>query len=256
MELSPGIVATPPLVEVCVAGLEAATVAVGAGADRLELNSALPLGGLTPSAGLVRTVLAAVRVPVVCMARPRPGGFCYSRGEWQTLLAETEAMLEAGVQGIAFGVLDENSSVDNARCGEFARRFGAACLVFHRAFDLTPDPEAALEQLVDCGVQRILTSGQQSTALAGAACLRRLAERSRGRIELLPGGGINPENAVGLLRETGLNSLHGSFSLPRPDPGYPPPGGLRFAADDQPREPDPDAIRRLKRLHLPVAPSA
>lgn len=238
--------------EVCCGSLAGAIAAAAAGADRIELNSALPLGGLTPSAGLVREVLSAVELPVIAMTRPRAGGFCYSAAEWSTLLEEADWLAEAGVRGLAFGALTAGREIDAVRCREIVRRFGALDLVFHRAFDLTCDGTAAIGVLVDCGVQRVMTSGQAATAAAGVANIRAWLEVAANRIGILPAGGITSQNAAALIARTGCRSVHGTFSRPAADPGYPPPGGLRFAPNDDLRECDPaevaDLIRSLREV--------
>src|SRR4051794_16556979 len=179
----------PVLVELCIASVEDALIAEAGGVDRVELNSALPVGGLTPSAGLLAEVRRAVRLPVVVMARPRPGGFCYTAAEFAVLRRDTDFALEQGADGVTFGVLRDDGRVDVDRCRELVRQVGSRPrqgAVFHRAFDFTPDPLEALEQLIDAGVCRVMTSGQRPTAAEGAALIAELIRRAAGRIEVLP----------------------------------------------------------------------
>ncbi len=238
------------ILEVCAGSLEDAVAAEQAGANRIELNAGLPLGGLTPSAGLVREVLAAVQIPVIAMVRPRPGGFCYSDSEWRVLLADAEAMLAAGVRGLAFGVLDAGSNIDVDRCSGLVRRFSGAELVFHRAFDLVPDWHVAVKQLIGAGLTRLMTSGQKETAVDGRSTIREIVNLAGDRIGVLPAAGINRHNALELIQATGASQIHGSFSETVDDPGYPPPGGLRFAANDgrgrANREQIAETVRLLK----------
>lgn len=237
----------PTRLEVCVGSLDDAILAERCGAQRLELNAALPLGGLTPSAGLLREVLAAVSIPVIAMVRPRPGGFCYSESDWRTMLAELDMILQAPVAGVAIGVLTDLRDVDTRRLHELAKRTVGRELVFHRAFDLTHHWPAALEQLIAAGVKRVLTSGQQSTALAGAATLQRILQLADGRIEIVAAGGITPDNLESLLEHVPMRQIHGSFSMPAVDPGY---GltSLRFATNDQHRTVNPAAVRKMRGL--------
>lgn len=235
------------VLEVCVGSLEDAVLAERCGAQRIELNSALPLGGLTPSAGLLREVLAAVSIPVIAMIRPRPGGFCYSDADWRTLLADLENILSTTVSGVAIGALNEFREIDTRRLSELARITQGRQLVFHRAFDLTHHWPTALEQLVDAGVNRLLTSGQQSSALAGAQTLQRVVAQAAGRIEIVAGGGITPENAEELLDQVPLRQLHGTFSMPAVDPGYG-LSSLRFAPNDQHRSVNPATIRKMRNI--------
>lgn len=212
----------PILLEVAMATLTDARVAHLAGADRLELNSALELGGLTPSLGTLKLVREAVPLPVITMLRPRPGGFVYKADEFLTMQRDADLLLAQGADGLAFGFLNANRTIDMARTRDFVRQVGPEKqTVFHRAFDLTPDPVAALESLIDAGVTRILTSGHQHSAPAGADLIRRLIEHAAGCIEILPGAGINANNAASLLARTGATQLHGSFSLDADDPAEP-----------------------------------
>src|SRR5438105_4751027 len=130
------------LLEVCVASAEDAAVAAAAGADRLELNAALALGGLTPSLGSIVEARQATALPVIVMARPRPGGFCYSVSEYRVLRRDVDAALGNGADGVAFGVLTDSGEIDTERVREVVRQIGPRQAVFHRAFDVTPEPFA------------------------------------------------------------------------------------------------------------------
>ncbi len=199
------------LLEVCIASAGDALSAAEGGADRLELNSALALGGLTPTLGLLREMKETVQVPVVAMVRPRPGGFAYDRSDFRVLLRDADLLLANGAEGLAVGVLLPDGRVDVPRCREIRRQAGSATLVCHRAFDLTPDPFEALEQLIDLGFQRVLTSGQQESAYYGASLIAQLIERAAGRIEILPGGGINRFTLADVLDRTGCDQVHASL---------------------------------------------
>jgi copper homeostasis protein len=195
-------------VEVSVGSVADVEAAVAAGADRLELCSALELGGLTPSLGLVEQVIAHSRVPVVVMLRPRAGGFCYDRHEFAAMLADAERFLYLGANGIVFGVLENVGRIDVPRTREIIERAGAAQTVFHRAFDFVTDQHAGVDQLIEVGCSSILTSGGRPTAIEGAAIIRELIEHAQGRIELLPAGQIRAANVVDLVRDTGCNQVH------------------------------------------------
>jgi copper homeostasis protein len=199
------------LLEVAVASVEDAQAAEAGGADRLELNAALSLGGLTPSLGTLVEVRQATRLPLVVMLRPRPGAFCYSAAEYHVLLRDLDLALSHGADGLAFGILNEDATVDRTRCREVVRQAGSHPVVFHRALDLTPDPGQALEVLIDLGVRRVMTSGQEPTALAGASRIAALVERAAGRIEILPAGGITGGNAAELVRRTACDQVHGGL---------------------------------------------
>ncbi len=200
------------LLEAIAASLDDARAAVAGGADRLELCGALALGGLTPSAGTLRLVKAEVPAPVMCMIRPREGGMAYRAGEVAVMMRDAELAIEAGADGLVFGFLTEGGRVDVTRVRAFAERARALAprveLTFHRAFDVVADPDEAIEQLVDLGVTRILTSGRARTALEGAAGIRRARERARGRIEVLAGGGITANDVQAVVEQTGVDQVH------------------------------------------------
>ena len=211
----------PVLLEVCVETVSDAVAAAAGGADRIELNAALALDGLTPSLGLLVEIRRAVgkRLPVIAMARPRPGDFCYDAGDFRVLLRDARLLPEHGADGVAFGVLTGRGDVDVARCRKVIRAIESAAgagtdVVFHRAFDRVRDPRRALEQLIDLGVRRVMTSGQQPTALLGMVFVQELVERAAGRIELLPAGGVRPDNARDLIAGTGCTQLHTSLREP------------------------------------------
>jgi len=201
------------LLEVCVdtaAGLHAA---VEGGADRIELCSALDLGGLTASAGLMAEA-AGLPLPVIALIRPRAGGFVYTAAEERVMLRDIEQAAELGLAGIAVGALTEEGGLDLPLLQRLAREASGLQLCLHRAFDLVHDPVAALEQVLALGFQRILTSGGAVTAPAGAAGLAALVGQSRGRIGILAGSGITPENVGALLSATGVHEVHASCRGP------------------------------------------
>jgi len=152
------------------------------------------------------------------MLRPRPGAFCYRPAEYRVLVRDLDLLLSHGADGIAFGILNENATVDRIRCREVVRQAGNHPVVFHRAFDLTPEAITALETLVDLGVCRVMTSGQQRTALAGAAQIAALIRLAAGRIEILPAGGINSGNVTELLQRTSCDQVHGGLRGSGRDP--------------------------------------
>ena len=197
-----------PLVEVCIGSLADAKAAVDAGADRLELCSATELGGLTPSAGLIEAVTEEVALPVMVMIRPRPGGFYYTDDEFLTAVHEAKSALRYNVAGIVFGFLHTNGEVDVDRCRQFVDLAGERQTVFHRALDVVPDALQAIDQLIEVGVTRVLTSGQQVKAVDGTPLIREMVERSQGRLQILPGGGIRADNVCAVIEQTGCDQVH------------------------------------------------
>ena len=204
------------LFEVCCGCTEDAVQAERGGADRIELNSALFLGGLTPSIGALE-----VKIPVMCMVRPREGGFCYTAFDYDTVCRDALALVRAGADGIVFGFLNDDGTVDAARCADFLGRVRAENpeveTVFHRAIDVVPDVFAALDTLTALGVTRVLTSGQRASAPQGAETIRKMLAHAAGRIDILPGGGINAGNVRGFIAETGVKSVHASARSLRRD---------------------------------------
>lgn len=196
------------LLEVCCASVEDAVTAQSAGADRVELCSALEVEGLTPSAAAIIQAKSRLSIPYVCMIRPRPGGFSYSATEFRIMQQDAQFALEHGASGIVFGLLNTDRSVDVQFCRALVETARGRETVFHRAFELVPDPLQALDALIEIGITRVLTSGQQNTAGEGADLIRTLIEHARGRIEILPAGNIRPENVRDVVGGTGCRQVH------------------------------------------------
>lgn len=185
--------------EVCVDSIESALAAERGGASRVELCSDLIEGGLTPSYGVLTVALERLHIGVMAMVRPRGGDFCYSEAEFAAMLCDVRMAKEAGAAGVVFGVLTPDADVDVERTRCLIAEARPLPVTFHRAFDMTRDPFAALETLVTLGVDRVLTSGQEPSVLEGLELLTQLVERARGRIIVVPGGGITDRN-VGRIR--------------------------------------------------------
>ncbi len=197
------------MLEVCIDSVESGLAAQEGGAERIELCSALIIGGLSPSPALYAALKRrGVTIPVRAMVRPRFGDFLYSDAEKEIMLAETRAWAAAGVEGMVSGALKADGTLDDA----FLRAFIAASPnlrhTLHRAFDLTVDPFAALETAIALGFDTILTSGQQNAASKGADLLRALHERAAGRIEILVGAGVSAAAITALKPLTGCTSFH------------------------------------------------
>ncbi len=208
-------------IEVCLDRAEDAMSVQAAGATRIEINSALRLDGLTPSLATCRWLKENCGIPIIAMLRSHNDGFRVDSTTQQILERDAELLIGAGVDGIVYGALDAAGKLNANYFKQIAAICGSRTLVCHRAFDTLRDPQEGLEILVECGVQRVLTSGGAANAELGIPQLRKLQEWSRGRIEILPGGGINYTNAARILRETGCTQLHGTFRGPidalRPD---------------------------------------
>ena len=200
------------LFEVCAGSVQDCINAQLGGADRVELNSALHLGGLTPSLAMLRLVKEKTSLKVVCMDRPRAAGFCYDDVEIETMFEDAKILLENGADGISFGFLNFDATInmtETKKMVELIHQYQKEA-VFHRAFDCVDDPMHAIKQLIDCGVDRILTSGLQPTALQGSSVIAKLQSDFGNQIEILAGSGINANNIRALKEQTRLHQFHGS----------------------------------------------
>lgn len=197
--------------EICIESYAGAKIAANLAYTSVEVNAALDLGGLTPSLGLVKQ-LKNLAIEKNCMIRPRAGGFCYTEDEYKTMLADLELLLNMEIDGIVFGFLTDNFTVDSERTKQFVNKIHQANkkAIFHRAFDNTKEPEQAIQTLINLKVDRLLTSGQAETALEGATLLAKLQKQYGQQIELVAGAGVQATNANTLLKLTGIKYLHAS----------------------------------------------
>lgn len=239
--------------EICTASPEDCFAAERGGADRVELNCALMLGGLTPSLGSLRESLATVRIPIIAMVRPRAGGFCYTDTEFKVMLRDAEAALGEGAAGIAFGILNANGAIDLARSTRIVKLAQGRQIVFHRAFDVTPEPLTALDQLIDLGVTRVMTSGQEASAYNGAANIAGYIKHAAGRIEILPAGGINRFTVADVIHRTGCDQIHASLSTVAKDNSVEARPQVSFGGTLKPPEDtfpvtDARAVENLRRI--------
>ena len=180
----------------------------------------MSVGGLTASVAVLRRVKKETTLKVICMVRPRAGGFCYDEAETKIMMEEARLLLENGADGIAFGFLHADGTVHRERTlqmSELIHSFGKEA-VFHRAFDVTKDPFQAMEVLLSCKIDRLLTSGQRAKAMQGSELIAQLQDRFGDRIEILAGSGVNAQNAGALLARTGIRQVHSSCKGYRLDP--------------------------------------
>lgn len=195
-------------IEICLESVESVIAAERGGADRIEFCADLFEGGITPSLGAFKTAQKHTTLPMMVMIRPRGGDFCYSDLEFEAMKEDARLFRDAGAEGLVFGILKPNGEVDVERSRQIIE-FARPCQVtFHRAFDMTPDPFAALETLIDLGVERILTSGQEATAMEGVLTLRKLVERAGDRIIIMPASEINERNFTYLQEQIGAKEYH------------------------------------------------
>lgn len=195
-------------------------LAQACGADRIELNNGTPLGGLTPSFATFLRAKEKTSLPFMVMVRARGYGFSYNEDEFETMLYDAKLFLEQGAEGIVFGFLTEDRQIDIPRTKtmtDLIHSYGSEA-VFHRAFDNVRDPYEAIEILIELGIDRILTGGQEHNAYDGIERLKDLHDKYGTKIKLLPGGGVTAENMKEILERTGIREIHGSFKHYVSDP--------------------------------------
>lgn len=203
------------LLEICIDSVESAMAAQNGGADRVELCSALFEGGLTPSAGLLEVVRERLKIGVAAMIRPRGGDFCYSSDEFMVMERDVVQAKESGADVIVLGLLNPDGTVDKPRTARLIELARPLPVTFHRAFDMARDPYEALEAVIELGVERLLTSGQERSAVEGMDLIAELIRRAGNRLVVMPGGGVTERNLGKILAHTGAREIHGSASASR-----------------------------------------
>lgn len=201
-------VSHPLTVEVCVDSAHSALAAEQGGAHRVELCDNLIEGGTTPSAGAIELICARLAIPVNVMIRPRGGDFLYSDLEFAIMQRDVEVAKQFGAAGVVIGLLNADGTVDEARVAELVALARPLSVTFHRAFDMTRDPFAALDSLIALGVDRVLTSGQERSAVEGLDLLAALVERAGNRIIIMAGGGVNARNLARIVAHSGVREVH------------------------------------------------
>ncbi|KZS12471.1 Copper homeostasis protein cutC [Daphnia magna] len=242
------------ILEVCVDSLESARNAELGGASRLELCSSLSLGGLTPTVGLVQSVKKCVKLPIYVMIRPRDGDFVYDEDELLVMEQDITSLKEVQVDGFVFGVLHLDCTVDREACLRLISSAYPLPCTFHRAFDVTTDAFVAMEELIQLGFRRILTSGQQQTAETGLELIVRLRERAGERIVIMAGAGVTERNASSIVMASRVTEIHGSASRQRESR----PNSIRMGSEPEvgrKRVTSPDLVKLIVQSisdHAPV----
>ena len=201
------------ILEICANSIQSAINAQQAGAHRVELCENLAQGGTTPSFGLISQVKKHLTIKLYVLIRPRPGDFLYTDLEFDVIKKDIEICKQLGVDGVVCGILLSNGEIDIVRTKELVKFAKPMSFTFHRAFDFTNDPFKALEDVISTGADRILTSGQQPTAIQGEHFIRELVKIAKGRIIIMPGSGVNEDN-IEYLIETGAKEFHMSGTAP------------------------------------------
>lgn len=213
------------MLEICIDGVASALAAVEGGADRVELCANLPEGGTTPSAGMIREVRRVFDGGLMVIIRPRGYDFLYSEDEMAVMLHDIAVARDAGADGIVIGCLTADGRVDSERCEKLITAAGDMDITFHRAFDMSRDLGEAMEDIINLGVRRILTSGGMSDVPKGIPRIAELVKASGGRVSLMPGGGVTEENIPEIVHATGVREIHLSAR-------HPVRGGMRFFNND------------------------
>ena len=195
-------------VEICVSNIQSAIAAQQGGAQRIELCDNLYEGGTTPSYATIKKARELLDLKINVMIRPRGGDFLYSNTEFEIMKEDIHFCKELCVDGVVFGILLTDGNIDSKRTRILSDCARPLNITFHRAFDMTPDPYVALEKLIDCGIDRLLTAGQKNKAPEGKELIRSLVEKARGRIVVMPGSGLNENNIQEIMDFTGTNEFH------------------------------------------------
>lgn len=198
--------------EVCANSLTSASAAQEGGAIRVELCDNLSEGGTTPSYGQIKLARKLLNIKLYVLIRPREGDFLYSDIEFEIIKADVQYCIDAGCDGVVIGILNADGSVDKARCSEMVQmaKKGGLGVTFHRAFDLSNDMDKALEDIIEIGCERILTSGGKSTAPEGANVIAELIRKAAGRIIIMPGSGVSESTVADLVHITKATEIHSS----------------------------------------------
>ncbi|MDY6064931.1 MAG: copper homeostasis protein CutC [Finegoldia sp.] len=207
------------ITEVCCQSLEDCVLSDSYGADRIELNSASYLGGLTPSPGLIDKCVDFTDADIIAKIRPRPAGFFYSDLEIETMIREIEILSKTKVSGFSFGILNKDLTISqrNKDLVDLAKSYNKTC-TFHRAFDNTVNIEEALEKIIDLGFDRVLTSGGSDRASNGVENLKKLYDLAAGRIEIVAAGKVRADDIREIYEKTGINQFYTSCKGFRQDP--------------------------------------
>ena len=196
------------IIEVCAESYEYAVKAEKAGADRIELCKDLHLDGLTPDYESSKRTIDTLDIPVFILIRPRGGDFIYSHEEFELMKRDILKFKKMGCKGIVSGVLNDDNTIDIKKTKELVELSRPLEFTFHRAFDKVKNPLNEIENLIELGIDRVLTSGQKEKAIDGLVLLKQLNSISKNRIKIMPGSGINKSNIVNFRN---FKEIHGSF---------------------------------------------
>lgn len=225
--------------EICVDTIEGVLAAKAGGAARVELCAALSEGGLTPPVGLMRAA-AGAGIPCFAMIRPRSGLFAFSKAEIAMMLDDIQAARQAGLDGVVLGVQGADGALNVPVLTRLRAAAGDMGTTLHRVIDVVPDTMEALDQAIELGFDRVLTSGGACEAPAGEAVIRAMVTRAAGRISVMPGCGLTPANAAGIAARTGVSEVHAACAVPVPEAqtfsDFDPPSGRMRTGENAVRQ--------------------
>ncbi|WP_423148080.1 copper homeostasis protein CutC [Rubrolithibacter danxiaensis] len=194
--------------EICANSVASALAAQNGGAIRIEFCDNLKEGGTTPSYGQITVARQLLHIKLYVIIRPRGGDFLYSDLEFEIMKQDIELCKQAGADGVVFGILNADGTVDKKRCKELLELAKPLAATFHRAFDMCSDPFTALEEIIEMRFERILTSGGETTAIEGIDQIEKLVKQANGRISIMPGSGVNENNILKIAKQTRANEFH------------------------------------------------
>jgi copper homeostasis protein len=240
-------------IEIVVYNIESALKAQEGGADRIELCDNPGEGGTTPSFGTIESVRQNVNLDVFVMIRPRGGDFHYSNYEFHCMKRDIDQCQKLSADGVVFGILNADGTLDKKRCKELIDRARPMKVTCHRAFDMTSDPFQTLEDCIEVGFDRILTSGHQTVASKGTTLIAELVKKANGRIAIMPGSGVNEEAVEKIVSETNVNEIHFSATAFRESAmQYRNPAiaamGSEEGSEFKYRTVDPERVRVMRKL--------
>lgn len=240
-------------IEICAQSITSALAAQNGGADRIELCTALEVGGLTPSPATMLEAKRLLNIPICVLVRPRAGDFIYSDLEFECIKRDVEWCKQNGMDGVVIGILTKDATLDLPRMKELADLARPMQVVCHRAFDQTPDAAEALEQLIDMGFDRVLTSGQAKNVVVGRDILRGLIVQAKGRITVMPGNGVGLDNLKDLMAHTQATDFHTSAKTTIKSPMPTLPNSVSFNLDggreNDYLETDAEIVKAIVALH-------
>lgn len=240
-------------IEIVVYNIESALRAQEGGADRIELCDNPGEGGTTPSFGTIESVRQNVNLDVFVMIRPRGGDFHYSNYEFHCMRRDIDQCQKLSADGVVFGILNADGTLDKKRCKELIDRARPMKVTCHRAFDMTHDPLQTLEDCIEVGFDRILTSGHQTAASKGTVLIAELVKKSNGRIAIMPGSGVNEETVDKIVSETGAKEIHFSATAFRESAMHYRNMAIASMGSDEGSEfkyrtVDPERVRAMRKL--------